>query len=175
MYGPNLLCISLNVIFLIVILKVLLTQLQSHPNEPSNYRRALKATFILVPLFGLQFFLYVYRPIQDGATDINYELLTKIIINSQVHGHIRSHMRHRWSRSWHHDGRSYTFSTDGRRVSAKGSNARLECIPLTNGPSPSRDAAASCGHPHPHPHPHHQPKKWRISSSRNGTANATIV
>lgn len=37
-YTPNLLCLFANVFFLGNILYILLTQLQSHPNEPSGYR-----------------------------------------------------------------------------------------------------------------------------------------
>ncbi|XP_046585307.1 calcitonin gene-related peptide type 1 receptor-like [Haliotis rubra] len=82
-YVPNLLCILVNVFFLLGILKILLTQLQSHPNEPSSYRRALKATFVLVPLFGLQLFLVVYRPITDSFWTQMYEIFAKVITNTQ--------------------------------------------------------------------------------------------
>ncbi|KAK3761042.1 hypothetical protein RRG08_022448 [Elysia crispata] len=183
MYGPNLLCVSLNVIFLAIILKVLLTQLQAHPNEPSNYRRALKATCILVPLFGLQFFLYVYRPFQEGSGYIFYEIFAKIVTNSQgatvaivfcffnseVHTQFRSHLLRSRSRSWHQDARSYTFSTEGRRVSAKGSTNRLECIPLTaykGGPSPNRDFTSGLTV---------QAKDWRVNMRKNGTSGATMI
>ncbi|XP_074659537.1 calcitonin gene-related peptide type 1 receptor-like [Tubulanus polymorphus] len=65
-YVPNLAAIVFNLVFLCNILRILLTQLTAHPNEPSNYRRALKATFILVPLFGIQWFLTIYRPAFDA-------------------------------------------------------------------------------------------------------------
>ncbi|XP_052792338.1 calcitonin gene-related peptide type 1 receptor-like [Mya arenaria] len=83
LYTPNLLCIGANVLFLANILKILCSKLQIHPNEPSNYRKALKATFVLVPLFGLQQFLVIYRP-QPGTTmSFAYEILQKVIQNTQ--------------------------------------------------------------------------------------------
>ncbi|XP_060581655.1 calcitonin gene-related peptide type 1 receptor-like [Ruditapes philippinarum] len=51
-YTPNLFCLMANIFFLCNILRILLTQLQVHPNEPSNFRKALKATFVLNPFFG---------------------------------------------------------------------------------------------------------------------------
>lgn len=82
LYTPNLLCILVNLFFLLSILRILLTQLHQHPNEPSNYRRALKATFVLVPLFGLQLFLVIYRPTNNDWQNI-YEIASKLIIDSQ--------------------------------------------------------------------------------------------
>ncbi|KAL4222000.1 hypothetical protein ACF0H5_018046 [Mactra antiquata] len=82
LYGPNLLCILMNMIFLLCILRILLTQLHQHPNEPSNYRRALKAMFVLVPLFGLQMFLIVYRP-KHSEWENEYEIVSKVIVDSQ--------------------------------------------------------------------------------------------
>ncbi|XP_041366713.1 calcitonin gene-related peptide type 1 receptor-like [Gigantopelta aegis] len=82
-YTPNLLCIMANFFFLGSILWILLTQLQSHPNEPSSYRRALKATFILVPLFGIQLVLVIYRPPQDWTGSFGYEILVKVVSNTQ--------------------------------------------------------------------------------------------
>ncbi|GFR63389.1 calcitonin gene-related peptide type 1 receptor-like [Elysia marginata] len=136
----------------------------------SVYRRALKATCILVPLFGLQFFLYVYRPFQEGQAYFLFEIFAKIINNTQVHSQLRSHLLRSRSRSWHHEARSFTFSTDGRRVSAKGSNIRLECIPLTStscAPSPNRDAtSASSAHV----------KKWRVNlKKQNGASEGAMV
>ncbi|XP_064647709.1 calcitonin gene-related peptide type 1 receptor-like isoform X2 [Lineus longissimus] len=82
-YVPNLAAIVLNLIFLINILRILLTQLQSHPNEPSNYRRALKATFILVPLFGLQWLLTIYRPSPDTRAYIVIDIAHRVLSGLQ--------------------------------------------------------------------------------------------
>ncbi|GFQ65759.1 uncharacterized protein TNCT_109951, partial [Trichonephila clavata] len=37
----------------------------THANEPSQFRKAVRATLVLVPLFGLHFILVMYRP-QNG-------------------------------------------------------------------------------------------------------------
>ncbi|KAH3891605.1 hypothetical protein DPMN_015709 [Dreissena polymorpha] len=82
-YTPNLLSILANLMFLVGILRIMLTQLHRHPNEPSNYRRAMKATFILMPLFGLQLFLVIYRPTADSSIQSTYEIVSKVVIDSQ--------------------------------------------------------------------------------------------
>ncbi|KAG8186925.1 hypothetical protein JTE90_000398 [Oedothorax gibbosus] len=62
----NLLSLFLNLMFLIDIIRVLWTKLKAtHANEPSQFRKAVRATLVLVPLFGLHFFLVMYRP-QSG-------------------------------------------------------------------------------------------------------------
>ncbi|KAF8786488.1 Calcitonin gene-related peptide type 1 like protein [Argiope bruennichi] len=62
----NLLSLFLNLVFLINIIRVLWTKLRAtHANEPSQFRKAVRATLVLVPLFGLHFILVMYRP-QNG-------------------------------------------------------------------------------------------------------------
>ncbi|KAF8788170.1 Calcitonin receptor like protein [Argiope bruennichi] len=63
---PNLLSLVLNFAFLCNIIRVLVTKLRAaHTNEPSQFRKAVRATLVLVPLFGLHFFLVLYQP-QSG-------------------------------------------------------------------------------------------------------------
>ncbi|XP_022235093.1 calcitonin gene-related peptide type 1 receptor-like [Limulus polyphemus] len=63
MNAPNLLCLLLNLAFLCNIIRVLVTKLRAvHTNEPSQFRKAVRATLVLVPLFGLHFTLIIYRP-----------------------------------------------------------------------------------------------------------------
>ncbi|XP_023223402.1 calcitonin gene-related peptide type 1 receptor-like isoform X1 [Centruroides sculpturatus] len=70
MNTPNLLSLLLNLAFLCNIIKVLVTKLRAtHANEPSQYRKAVRATLILVPLFGVHFTLVIYRP-QSGRCEI---------------------------------------------------------------------------------------------------------
>lgn len=83
LYTPNILSLIGNLIFFIYILMVLITQLQTHPNEPSSYRRAFKATFVLIPLFGLQLVFIIYRPLPGSSYAYTYETLSQVIINSQ--------------------------------------------------------------------------------------------
>nr|XP_022310772.1 calcitonin gene-related peptide type 1 receptor-like [Crassostrea virginica] len=81
--APNVAFLVLNLIFLTNILRILVTQLQSHPNEPGNFRKAVKATFILIPLFGLQLFVTVYRVPISKHGGLEYERLTVVINHTQ--------------------------------------------------------------------------------------------
>jgi len=47
-------------------------------------RRGLKAGFMLVPLFGLQLLLTIYRPDIDAHGARQYEYITIAVTNSQV-------------------------------------------------------------------------------------------
>ncbi|XP_070211291.1 calcitonin gene-related peptide type 1 receptor-like [Littorina saxatilis] len=82
-YTPIIIFLAGNIFFLCKILHVMLTQLQSHPNEPSSYRRAAKAAGILVPLFGLQAVLVIASP--DSTSDFfeGFEVFSKIVTNTQ--------------------------------------------------------------------------------------------
>ncbi|CAH1790496.1 unnamed protein product [Owenia fusiformis] len=82
-YGPNLLCLFVNLFFLCNIMRILLTQLHAHPDEPSNFRRGLKAAFVLIPLFGLQLFFTIYNPHGNPALEKTYDKIQKVITNSQ--------------------------------------------------------------------------------------------
>ncbi|XP_076349338.1 calcitonin gene-related peptide type 1 receptor-like isoform X1 [Tachypleus tridentatus] len=63
MNTPNLFSLLLNLAFLCNIIRVLVTKLRAaHTNEPSQFRKAVRATLVLVPLFGLHFTLVIYRP-----------------------------------------------------------------------------------------------------------------
>ncbi|XP_067130496.1 calcitonin gene-related peptide type 1 receptor-like isoform X2 [Centruroides vittatus] len=65
---PNMFSLVLNFAFLCRIIQVLVTKLRAvHANEPSQYRKAVRATLVLVPLFGLHFFLVIYRPQSGGC------------------------------------------------------------------------------------------------------------
>jgi hypothetical protein len=84
-YGPNLLALALNLILLFNILRILLTRLQSLPSDSRmhKYRRAVKATLILAPLFGVQFLVIVYRPSHDTSFGRHYELVAALVSNLQ--------------------------------------------------------------------------------------------
>ncbi|XP_060562719.1 calcitonin receptor-like [Ruditapes philippinarum] len=83
LYSPNLFCLIANIYFLCSILRILLTQLQVHPDEPSHFRKALKATFVLIPLFGVQLFVTVYRLPPNSTGFYHYERFSEFVTNSQ--------------------------------------------------------------------------------------------
>jgi len=61
-YLPGLLCIAGNIFFFLNIFYILITKLRApHANEPTNFRKAVRACSVLVPLFGLQWLLTFYR------------------------------------------------------------------------------------------------------------------
>ena len=64
------------------------------------HRRGFKAVFMLVPLFGLQLFLAIYRPPDGSPGDKEYEYVTFIVTNSQVNSEVGSILvqpRRRWA------------------------------------------------------------------------------
>ncbi|XP_022307268.2 calcitonin gene-related peptide type 1 receptor-like isoform X2 [Crassostrea virginica] len=81
--APNALFLLLNLVFLSNILRILLTQMQTHPNEPGNFRRAVKATFILIPLFGIHLFVTLYHIPISKEGGLEYERVSVIISHTQ--------------------------------------------------------------------------------------------
>lgn len=47
-------------------------------------RRGVRAAFMLIPLFGLQLFLTIYRPQQGQTSDRIHEVVFMLIVGSQV-------------------------------------------------------------------------------------------
>ncbi|KAH3817993.1 calcitonin gene-related peptide type 1 receptor-like [Dreissena polymorpha] len=64
-YGPIVVSIGVNVLFLINIVRLLITKLRQMP-EADQSRKATRATLILVPLLGLQYLLIPIRP-EEGT------------------------------------------------------------------------------------------------------------
>ncbi|GMS89753.1 hypothetical protein PENTCL1PPCAC_11928, partial [Pristionchus entomophagus] len=59
---PSLFCIMLNLILVTVILYILVKKLRYNPHlEPMQYRKAVRAALMLVPVFGLHFLFTIYR------------------------------------------------------------------------------------------------------------------
>lgn len=73
--GPNLAALVFNILFLFNIIRVLVTKLKStHTNEPNQYRKAVRATLVLVPLFGLHLVVTLYK--YDGTSCTLSEVYT---------------------------------------------------------------------------------------------------
>ncbi|XP_069111912.1 calcitonin gene-related peptide type 1 receptor-like isoform X2 [Argopecten irradians] len=169
-YVPSLLTLAANIFFFINILRILLTQLQSHPNEPSNYRRAFRATFVLVPLFGIQSILVIYRPNTSGSAMFIFEVAKSIVINTQggiislifcvfngeVHTHIKNLIRKVWPSFMNGETRftSVTSTTQYTNVQASvrrsprlnESQQHQSYIPLDTVDDASRDVNKTNGH-----------------------------
>ncbi|KAL9882418.1 calcitonin receptor hector isoform 1-T1 [Glossina fuscipes fuscipes] len=82
---PITLSLIASLFFLINVLRVIVRKLHPQSSQPAPLaiRKALRATIILVPLFGLQHFLIPYRP--DAGTPLErfYQLLSVALISSQ--------------------------------------------------------------------------------------------
>lgn len=63
LFTPMLAALVVNFCFLTHIIQVLITKLRSSStDEPTQFRRAVRATMVLIPLFGLHFLLLSYHP-----------------------------------------------------------------------------------------------------------------
>ncbi|XP_022217158.2 calcitonin gene-related peptide type 1 receptor [Drosophila obscura] len=82
---PITLSLLASFIFLINVLRVIVRKLhpQSAQPAPLAIRKAVRATIILVPLFGLQHFLLPYRPDAGTQLDRFYQLLSVILVSLQ--------------------------------------------------------------------------------------------
>ncbi|XP_055545206.1 calcitonin gene-related peptide type 1 receptor-like [Wyeomyia smithii] len=80
-------CISLiaSLIFLINVVRVLLTKLSStSPNPaPLGLKKATRATLILIPLFGLQHILLPFRPDKGCELERYYQITSAVLISLQ--------------------------------------------------------------------------------------------
>ncbi|XP_071158627.1 calcitonin gene-related peptide type 1 receptor-like isoform X1 [Mytilus edulis] len=152
--APNLACLLVNLIFLCNILRILLTQIQSHPNEPSHFRRAVKATFVLIPLFGVQLFVTIYRIPTSSPGGLEYERFSIVtnnlqgffvalifcFLNNEVSSHIQlqrcfnklviSNIRRSWRRRVRDRGASHSRRTDMTSVnmSLTRTDADFHCV-----------------------------------------------
>ncbi|XP_038175374.1 calcitonin receptor [Arvicola amphibius] len=62
-HGPVMVALVVNFFFLLNIVRVLVTKLrQTHQAEAYMYLKAVKATMVLVPLLGIQFVVFPWRP-----------------------------------------------------------------------------------------------------------------
>ncbi|XP_060551666.1 calcitonin gene-related peptide type 1 receptor-like isoform X2 [Ruditapes philippinarum] len=82
MFGPVVFSIVVNAIFLINIVRLLVTKLRQMP-EAAQTKKATRATLILVPLLGLQYLLLPIRPPQDSKFEEIYHILVAVLISSQ--------------------------------------------------------------------------------------------
>ncbi|KAG8186927.1 hypothetical protein JTE90_000399 [Oedothorax gibbosus] len=76
-YVPMVLALVVNFGFLAHIIQVIVTKLRStHADEPAQFRRAVRATMVLIPLFGLHFLLLSFHPHKDCHGLLIYNIAT---------------------------------------------------------------------------------------------------
>ncbi|XP_033762946.1 calcitonin gene-related peptide type 1 receptor-like [Pecten maximus] len=79
--GPVLVSLVVNFLFLLNILRILLSKLRAvNSNEAHQSRRAARATLILIPLLGLQYFVIPFKP--DTASKI-YDITSAVLTSYQ--------------------------------------------------------------------------------------------
>lgn len=80
--------LQVNLFFLLNIIRVLVTKLRdTHRAESNMYMKAVRATLILVPLLGIQFVIFPWRPENRVAGEV-YEYVMHILMHYQVQSHI---------------------------------------------------------------------------------------
>ncbi|RUS78460.1 hypothetical protein EGW08_013783, partial [Elysia chlorotica] len=83
--APTLITLVVNLILLFRIVNVLVRQLAPHPNEPSSFRRALKAVVMMMPSLGIQYFMFLWtRPESYSTLRTVHDLLEEIVCS--LHG-----------------------------------------------------------------------------------------
>lgn len=76
--------LQVNLFFLLNIIRVLVTKLRdTHRAESNMYMKAVRATLILVPLLGIQFVIFPWRPENRLAGEV-YEYVMHILMHYQV-------------------------------------------------------------------------------------------
>ncbi|XP_017280153.1 calcitonin gene-related peptide type 1 receptor isoform X1 [Kryptolebias marmoratus] len=82
-HGPIVAALLVNLFFLLNIIRVLVTKLRdTHRAESNMYMKAVRATLILVPLLGIQFVIFPWRPENRVAGEV-YEYVMHILMHYQ--------------------------------------------------------------------------------------------
>ncbi|GLD47224.1 calcitonin gene-related peptide type 1 receptor-like isoform X1 [Lates japonicus] len=106
-HGPICAALVVNLFFLLNIVRVLITKLRvTHQAESSLYMRAVRATLILIPLLGIQFVLFPYKPHDHRVFEIylyvmdilmHYQGLLVSTIFCFFNGEVQSVLRRHWN------------------------------------------------------------------------------
>ncbi|BFY98771.1 hypothetical protein BsWGS_01811 [Bradybaena similaris] len=164
-FAPSLLALVTNIFFLLRIVFIMVRQLEPHPNEPSNFRRAVKAVVVLVQLFGLQFLLFIYHPTNESMFYETAELLQKMssslqgafiaitfcYLNTEVQGYLKISCLRLLRRSGRQEmsSRSYTATTQfmselSRTRSSNGNADMMALRPMCNSQSGDEPITKEC-------------------------------
>ncbi|XP_038611566.1 corticotropin-releasing factor receptor 2 [Tachyglossus aculeatus] len=132
--GPVILVLLINFIFLFNIVRILMTKLRaSTASETIQYRKAVKATLVLLPLLGITYMLFFVNPGDDDVSQIVFIYFNSFLQSFQgffvsvfycfLNGEVRSAARKRWHR-WqdHHSlrtrvARATSLPTSPTRIS----------------------------------------------------------
>ncbi|KAM8722682.1 secretin receptor [Acanthopagrus schlegelii] len=109
---PVLLTISMNLIFFLGILRILVGKLRmsdAQRNEFNQYKRLIKSTFFLVALFGLHYILFVFLPVEVSSTVFKIRTFAELALSSTqgfvvavlycfMNGEVQHELLRRWRR-----------------------------------------------------------------------------
>uniref|UniRef100_A0A8C0ITG6 Corticotropin releasing hormone receptor 2 n=1 Tax=Chelonoidis abingdonii TaxID=106734 RepID=A0A8C0ITG6_CHEAB len=97
--GPVILVLLINFVFLFNIVRILMTKLRaSTTSETIQYRKAVKATLVLLPLLGITYMLFFVNPGEDDISQIVFIYFNSFLQSFQVGENVRSATRKRWHR-----------------------------------------------------------------------------
>lgn len=106
-HGPIQAALLVNLFFLLNIVRVLITKLkETHCAESTTYMKAVRATLILIPLLGVQFILFPWRPegrisraIYDFFINIfsHFQGLLVAVIFCFCNGEAQTAVRRKWT------------------------------------------------------------------------------
>ncbi|KAK3590683.1 hypothetical protein CHS0354_006369 [Potamilus streckersoni] len=82
--GPVSVSLILNLAFSVNIMRILISKLRSvQNNETQQTRRAVKATLILIPLLGLQYIAFPFKPDPGDRGEYEYSMTTAFFVSFQ--------------------------------------------------------------------------------------------
>ncbi|KAK7822311.1 hypothetical protein U0070_014410 [Myodes glareolus] len=112
-HGPICAALLVNLFFLLNIVRVLITKLKvTHQAESNLYMKAVRATLILVPLLGIEFVLFPWRPEGRVAEEV-YDYVMHILMHYQV----QAILRRNWNQYKIQFGNSFSHSDALRSAS----------------------------------------------------------
>jgi hypothetical protein len=84
--APVLISMVASTIFLVNVVRILLTKLHSASDNPAplGMRKAVRATLILIPLFGIHHILIPFRPEPGQPGEKFYQVFSAVVVSLQV-------------------------------------------------------------------------------------------
>ena len=84
--APVLISMVASTIFLVNVVRILLTKLHSASDNPAplGMRKAVRATLILIPLFGIHHILIPFQPEPGHLGEKVYQVFSAVVVSLQV-------------------------------------------------------------------------------------------
>ncbi|XP_071158743.1 corticotropin-releasing factor receptor 2-like isoform X1 [Mytilus edulis] len=106
---PFLVVIFINLVFLINIIRILVTKLRSNnTDESSRIKKTIRATIILFPLLGLTNIIFLYNPEDGGSLQLTYHITNALLQSTGgillsvlycfMNGEVQRVIKQKWTR-----------------------------------------------------------------------------